>query len=739
MPLDRFMIAPINGGLTTDQKPWLITDDSFSQLNNAYVFRGRVKKRFGSRLMNNTVVQSVAQLYSRVRVSLGTNEGVALSLPGIATQLKIGQMFSVGTDIYTVYQLGAAALTYSTNPVTTATINNTSNPNTVTFTNEGAVTVYYYPATPIMGFITYETNSSNTDPVFVFDRQFAYQFGVPTAGAFNQVGTAIWTGTDAQFFWGTTWGQDTTSRNLFVVNGNYPDQIKYWNGSAWTTIHPQISAVGGTYTLETALMTVVFKNRLIMLNTWEALNGGTPVQYTNRVRWAAFGDPLQTNGWRQDIPGLGNFLDAATMEDIVSCGFIKDRLIVYFERSTWELVYTGNQAQPFTWQKLNTELGAESLFSSVPFDKVLLTVGNVGVHACNGVNVQRVDDKIPDTVWQIHDGATEVNRVYGIRDYYSEQVYWTFPSISTNPYSATYPNKILVYNYKTGSWAFNDDSITAFGYYYSAAQSSTNWSSTDAFWNSNGISWGTGSAQTLNQEILAGNQEGYVFIVDANQAQNAPALQITNIYLDASDNVTLTVINHNLNVGDFIYVEWLNGLTGPFLSLYEISLISDANTFIIIAPDIQGVIEAGGVYTGGGTIARLSQINILTKQFNFYVDQDRNATIQRVDFLVDRTPVGEFTVDYLLSSSAQGTITQAEENGSLIGTSIVETSPYALYPMEATQDRLWHPTYPMAEGQSVQLNIYLSPTEMVNYGVVTSPFEIHAYTFYVQPTSARLQ
>lgn len=736
MPLDRFMIAPIQGGLETSEKSWLIPEDAMATLNNAYIFRGRLRKRFGSRLMNSTVAQSVAQLSSRVRINLGNTPG-PLNLPGNASQLKIGQMFSVGNDIFTVYQLGAAALTLSTNAGATATINNVANPNTVVFTGEPAGTpIWYYPANPIMGVIIYETVNSVTDPSFVFDTQFAYQF---TGGAFARLGAAIWTGSDSQFFWGTTWGEDTTSRNLFVVNGNATDQIKYWNGAAWTTINPTILISGGnTYRLESAIMTVVFKNRLVMLNTFESLNAGAATQYTNRARWAAFGDPLQVDGWRQDIKGKGNYLDAATMEDIVSCGFIKDRLIVYFERSTWELVYTGNQAQPFTWQKLNTELGAESTFSAVPFDKVLLGISNVGVHACNGVNVQRIDDKIPDTVWQINDGIANTRRVYGIRDYYSEQVYWTFPNVNTSEFSATYPNKILVYNYKTGSWAFNDDSITAFGYYYAATQSSILWSALDVFWNSTDVNWNSGTAQALNEQIIAGNQEGFVFIVDSNQSKNAPALQITNITL-VSSNVTLTVVNHNLNVQDYIYIEFLNGLTGPFLSLYQVDSIVTANTFTIVAPDIQGVIAAGGIYTGGGIITRLSQIDILTKQFNFYVDQDRNATVQRVDFLVERTESGKFTVDFLASTSTQGLLSSALSNGAVQGNGTVETSPYGIYPFEAQQERLWHPAYLNAEGNAIQLHIYLSDTQMRTFSVVTSPFAIHAITIYTQMTSQRAQ
>lgn len=739
MPLDRFMIAPIQGGLETDLKPWLTPDDAFPRLNNAYIFRGRLRKRFGSRWMNSSASAATGQLSSRVRINIGNTPG-ALNLPGDASQLKIGQMFSVGNDMFTVWQLGAGVTTLSTNAGATATINSTTNPNTVTFTGETAATpVYYYPANPIMGFIIYETAAALADPVYVFDTQFAYQF---SGGAFQQLGTANWTGTDYQFFWGTTWGEDTATRNLFVVNGNYPDKIKYWDGATWTTINPVISMVGGTYTLETSLMAVVFKNRLVMLNTFESLGGGAPDQFTNRARWAAFGDPLQANGWRQDIPGKGNFLDAATMEDIVSCGFIKDRLIVQFERSTWELVYTGNQAQPFTWQKLNTELGAESTFSTVPFDKVLLTVGNVGIHACNGVNVQRVDDKIPDTVWQVHDGSTSVNRIFGIRDYYAEQVYWTFPNIDTNDFSSTYPNKILVYNYKTGSWAFNDDSITAFGYYSAASQSAITWDSLDITWDNTDITWDSGVAQTNNQEIIAGNQEGYVFIVDSNLAQNAPALQITTINLDTNNNVTLTVINHNLNVQDYIYIQNLNGLTGPFFPIYQVDSIVSANVFTIIAPDIQGVLPAYPTrsdYTGGGIISRVSQIDILSKQFNFYVDQDRNATVQRVDFLVDRTDRGEFTVDYLVSTSSQGLLQSASNNGSLLGSGTVETSPYDLYPFEQQQDRLWHPAYLMAEGQAIQIQIYLTDTQMRSLSISSSPFQVHAMTFFCQPTTSRLQ
>jgi len=46
-------------------------------------------------------------------------------------------------------------------------------------------------------------------------------------------------------------------------------------------------------------------------------------------------------------------------------------------------------------------LGSESTFSTVPFDKVLLSIGSTGVHACNGVNVERIDNKIPNEVLKL--------------------------------------------------------------------------------------------------------------------------------------------------------------------------------------------------------------------------------------------------------------------------------------------------------------------------------------------------
>jgi len=748
MAFDRFMIAPIAGGLQKDVKPWLISNDAFEQLNNAYIFRGRVRKRFGSSLMNQGVAVEVAQLSSRLRIALTGGAAVGITdgagnatgtVPGIL--FKVGQLFSIGTQIFTVSVTGAPGAMLNTG-IGTGTYNTTTG--VYVFAGATPLTqIYFYPAEPVMGLIQYEDGTSLADPTYAFDTQFSYQF---TSGAWARLGTAVWTGSNSQFFWGCNWrGIATTDRLLYVTNNNSADGIKYWNGAVWAVLNPLIDS-GGVNRLITANMIVVYKNRLVVLSPTE-----TTGTYTNRARYSQDGDPLDALAWRGDIPGRGNSIDADTHENIVSCCFVKDRLIVFFERSTWTLVYTENPAQPFTWQRINIELGADSTFSAVPFDQVALAIGNVGIHQCNGQNVDRIDDKIPDDVWNIHAGTNSVARVHGIRDYFAEQVYWTFPNLDTNSFNSTFPNKILVYNYVAGTWAFNTDSITTWGYFYAASQSAINWDSQQTTWDDTDVTWDSGVGQPLNQDIIAGNQEGFVFVCSSDDSSNAAALQITNI-VNSSGNVLVTAINHNLDVsthgstqddqsqeGDYVYLQFLNGLTGPFSGIYPVISVVSADQVIILAPDILAALQLGQTYTGGGTIARVSRIDIITKQFNFYVNKDRNAYIQKVDFLVDRTDEGAITVDYFLGSSSEGNLSESITNGSIVGTGILETTPYTLYPLEAKQDRLWHPVYLQGDSNAIQLRIYLNNDQLSNFNIATEGFEIHAMCIYATPTGSRLQ
>lgn len=725
MASQRFLIAPYDtdSGLTTDVKPWRIPDTAFSTLNNAYVFRGRVRKRFGSRWFSND------PLKSRLRMNIGVIGG-ALTIPAGANTLQIGQMFSVGADRFTITQLGLNVATLTTNPAVTATINTVPNPNTVAFV--GAVPgtiVYWYPALPVMGLLSLQTGNINNDFLIGFDQNYAYQY---TNGWERlNLGVSTWVGSDSQFFWGATWTGTTAADKFFFVTNfdqNDPNYMRYLDTTlTWNTFRPVIN---GAVNLDSCRIIVPFHNRLVCLNTWE--NG---LNYTNRARYSWIGDP--SDNANAFLTGNGSAIDASTTESIVSSEFIKDRLIVYFERSTWELVYTGNQAYPFTWQQINTELGAESTFSVVPFDRVALGVGNVGVHACNGANVERIDNKIPQEVFDIHDTDEGPKRVYGIRDYFTELVYWTFPDTTTDT-DNPYPRKVLVYNYKTATWAFFDDSITVFGYFQPALTGTVEtvtWDSTTVTWD-DPVPWGSGSSQARFRQVAAGNQEGYTFICDSTVATNAAVLQITNVATVAAM-TQLTVINHNVRVGDFLYIQnavWSDASNGLNDQIFQVTSVTDNQTFTIgpVAPFT-------GTYAGGGLISRVSKIEITTKQFNFFAEEGRNAYISKIDFMVDTTKSGRITANYFVSTSGATLLQDSAANGTLLGTGILETFPYASIPFESGTTRVWHPVYFQADGEVVQFQLILTDDLMVDTTVRDQNFELHAMCIYADKTSYRFQ
>ena len=777
MPMDKFFIAPMDkeSGLDTSVKPWLIPDTAFSSLENAYVFRGRVRKRFGSRWFGNT------QFSSRLRVNIGTTAAVTGNFsgftPGAGTPIvtpAIGQAFSIGTAIFTVNVLGtapAANLLRSDGVAMTATFDSATGAVVI----DGATpltTVYYYPALPVMGLISYETGAQvEYEPTIAFDTTFSYQYNNSTIGwerITGEVtpGASIWTGDNSQFFWGASYnGANAYDYILWVTNYNENETLRTrtFDGTNWDTFYPQISAyvagppiVPGIY-LASYLIVVPFKNRLVVFNTWEneTLDNMTYTlrNYQNRARYSAVGSALAADAWRQDIPGEGSGVDCPVNQAIVTVEFIKDRLIVFFENSTWEFVYTGNQIYPFAWQQINEELGAESTFSVIPTDKVAIGVGNVGIMACNGANVERIDTRIPDEVFAIHQQDSGIERVYGIRDYFVEMFYWSFPGDEQST-AFPYPNRVLVYNYKTNTWAFNDDSITVFGYFQPVT--GITWDSTTVTWDDD-VSWDSGATQALFRQVVAGNQEGYTFIIDANEKVNAPVLQITDIPTILGDVITITCIDHNLRDEDYVYIQGVvatGNLEDINNGIYQVTVLSSTQFNIVYSP-FPPVIA--GTYQGGGIMSRVSQISISTKEYNFYAKQGMNAAINKVEFMVDTTAATalcSLDVNYYVSTSQSNLLVDSQPavgTGSILGQGTLDTFPYALYPYEATSSRKWSPVYINSVGEVISLKIQMNNEQMTTVIPVLNPdstysytgptfenFELHSMVFYATP-SGRLQ
>ena len=722
--LQKYLVGPYETGEQNNLEPWLLPEDAFRILEDAYVWRGRVKKRFGYSLLGTT------DLKSRLRVRVGTTDGsgnLSDKVPG--TKFKIGQMFSIGTEIFTVNVLGTPADMLDTGSATKATYDT----DTGDFVFEGAdptTVIFFFPADPVMGLRIRERPAINFEDTLAFDTQFSYQ---RIAGAWERIvntipGPDLWTGDNSQFFWSVNYrAASPFQTNFYTVNFNRDDHIRFLpQGSTdWVDLRPQLDAGGAPVRfLDSCRILIGYKNRLLALNTLET-ESGDEVTYPSRCRFSRSGNPVDpVTSWIDTTPKGGGVVNASTQQQIVSADIIKDRLIVYFERSTWELVWIGFPDTPFKWQQLNNELGCESTFSIIGFDDSILGVGNVGIHSCNGINVKRIDQKIPDEVYKIHNDNKGPERVYGIRDFVPELVYWTFPPEVNEP---TFPTRVLVYNYKNQSWAFFNDSFTCFGYFQKDTDLKwnlvgavyTNWASWNAPWNA-------GRLQSAFPAVVAGNQEGFTFIIDTDNNSNSQSLQIT----DMVPPDTLKIVDHNLNIGDFIRLEEFQGiifdnlLDTPIVKVKEV-LDVDKNTITI---------DAGftGVYTGGGKARRVSNFNILTKQYNPGTPVGIQFRLPYIDFLLEITAKGELTIDVLIDASKGTTVRDNTPSGTLLGSNILFTKFEQLFGDQKNSIYTWHRFFVQSQGQFIQLNFKMNDEQMKDFEISSSGFSMQAMLLNVE-------
>lgn len=727
----NFAIVNLRDGARRDLEPFLINNDSFPILENAYLFRGRINRR--------SCYQKLGTGNSRLRWQIGTTGAspFTFTLPDNPITSSIVQ-FSIGSVFFTDPGGASPVTLLSTDPAYSGTLNRASGAVSISHPVIAPTAVYYYPGLPVMGLRTLEKTTLNDEDLLAFDTRYSYIFSNSSqdferANQFTTTNnTFVWEGTDSDFFWTTNyfsvlWATNNIAGLHAAVNADAPnegDGIRWFNSAdtppgRWSNFNP---AVDGTNFLLGGLIILPYKDRLVVLNT---LEGATLPATRNpqRARWCQNGTPFYTNApsgigtdaasWRSDQVGKGGFIDAPTAEQIVSAEFIKDTLIVYFERSTWQLVYTGNPLLPFVWQKINTELGSESTFSIVPFDRGAFGVGNYGIITCDSVNVERIDQKIPDEVFQIQNKNNGVKRVYGIRDYNTQLVYWTYPIISdednqTTSYDLVFPNQTLVYNYLDGSWSEFDDCFTCFGYWQSSVDRT--WASLGIAWETAGFAWNSQVTQAKYPAVIGGNQRGFVVVFSQiqNLGQNSPYLEISNF----SSN-TITCPDHNLVNGDYILITACTGYTASNGLIYKV-VSATSSTF-----QLDPLVNATG-YTGGGLITHLPNFTIVTKQFNPFYQQGDSVRLSYIDIYADKTEDGEITANFYTNS----------QTSEAIETAAVSTAPETATAYSSNQSRIWHRIYTNSFGSFFQNIFTLSDAQMRDLETTTSDVTIHGLIYY---------
>lgn len=730
MSYKPFYIEAFKTGLERDKSDFQLLPDAFSILQDAYVWRDRVSRKKGYKQVGRLLRILTTQ-------ALGNTTGASHS-GNIKTVLSLetnAQIISGSVSI-TVAAPNTETFTEPATPDGTL-VGNGGGSGTINYST-GAYTLIsgagwgvgqaitanfnYAPTLSVMGISIRALTTINADITVAFDTKYTYQWNTGSKRFEEFGGGTTWQGSDSQFFYVSNYYSTTASGDIMLATnfnkGPTPDPIRYYNGT-WNTFAPAVDGAGNE--MHQCRLIFPYKGRLIALNTWEGSTLAAATQNSRRARWSQNGDALAADAWRSDIAGKGGYIDAPTSEAIISAEFIRDTLVVGFEKSIWKLRYTGNFILPFVWERVDNEFGVESTFSIVRADASQISIGSNGIVACDGINAKRIDSKIPNTVFNIHNENDGLFRVHGIRDYDKKLIYWTFPSAQNDK---TYPDRVLVFNYEDLSWSFFKDSLTCFGVLQEFGDKT--WADyPNTTWEQALFPWVDTALQTLYPAVIAGNHQGFIVKLQ-RRARNDPGLTITAI--TPGTPVQITSPNHNLSTGDYVRITGILGTSNALNNTsYRVNFV-DVNNITLSDSNGNPITLAGGsTYLGDGEIILLHDYRVRTKKFNF-LDRGTGTELGYIDFLLNSTTNGEFNVDIFADNNNN---TPVNVNDSFFNNT-VSTSAYE---SDITgQDKLLHRMFSRQHVQFLQFELNLTGDQKVDTSIHDSDIEIYAMTAWVEPS-----
>ena len=763
-------------GLVQERENFLLPDDAYPVLQNAYVWRERLIRKQGFSLLG------------RLQRQIGTTNGsgnITVTINPNPLQTGIAS-FVIGTDIFVDPGTTSPTQILLTNSLgATHTLNRTTGVLTITGSIAGTA-VQYRPGLPVMGIRIEELISSANDRTVFFDQNYAYVYDPSLPGFKEFIPGTTWNAagldvTAVDFFWSTNyWIGGTGGANpfpsgtkLFWVTNNsghssgFADPPRITDGTTWENFFPSVWSqidAGPTF-LTNYLCNLPYRGRMVCFNTWEGATAAGSINYSNRIRWSTIGNPFiaytagppATGSWRDDIRGQGGFLDIPTSEDIISVGFVRDNLVIYCERSTWQLRYTGRAISPFQIEKVNSELGTESTFSAVQFDTSLVGIGDKGIVECDSYKSERIDIKIPDFVYEFNELNNGVSRVQGIRDFPSRLAYWTVPlsgyydgAVGTG--DRIFPNIRLVYNYENDSWALFTDSLTTLGNYQE--QTGRTWLNTPQPWINCPFPWIDDPFG--DPIILGGNQQGFIQKLDSATltggaaTTNGVSLFITNIV--GGSPVVVTSPDHNLITNSAPGIKGsvigISGIVGNFAAdlnggIFGVVVV-DANNFELwtynpaddqfsIATD-----EPLLTYQGGGLINIRENFSIQSKKFNF-LDEGQNIQLGYIDILMAATQLGAIALNVFLNyndSDASNIVPfNSIDNDSITETpdtffnSIIPTSQSTLSGIDGS--KFWQRVFCATRANFLTLEYTFNNAQMVGIEQ-TLPVQIDAQILWIR-------
>jgi len=484
-------------------------------------------------------------------------------------------------------------------------------------------------------------------------------------------------------------------------------------GNGWVNFMPPLSQFAFSvaelpqkiYYLVGAKLIFPFKDRLLFLGPVVQASTGSPIYLRDTVIYSQNGTPYYTASytdnpgiagedtptsvtnvftpllvpanqtatpaaWFEDQVGFGGFISAGVADAITSVSSNEDVLIVGFTGIQTRLVASGEDITPFNFYLINSELGTGSTFSAINLDEGVISRGARGYVITRQVGTQRIDLEIPDEVFEISLISNGAERMTAQRDFENEWIYFTYRGNENSASKYIYPTETLQYNYRDNSYAIFKEAYTTYGPF--KRQTGFTWATIPyRTWNSWRTPWNAGNSNVLQVDILAGNQQGFILFRDEG-TNEGDSLYIQNIVSSI-----VTSPDHCLNENDYIVINGVLGTLGLQVNGQIFSVANVTKDTFRLNPNI-----VGGTYTGGGTIKRMYQPFVQTKQFPQSWAMGRKTRIGPQQYLLSKTEGGQITVQIFLSQNSansfnDGSIVPApgSVNNSLVYSQIVYTCP----------------------------------------------------------------
>ena len=467
MGYQPFLIAPFQTGLDTDQEPWLLPQDAFTNIENGHIHHGYIEKRQGYRYLGDMV-------HGRA-ISAITNANPAVFTVASTADLTTGDTVSLHYLAGGTWSnLNAIKYTLTVASGTTFTLTDSSGTD-VDGTTLGAYTANTgrlgtFPGNRIMGIVRYIT-SGNTRTLLISDteRVAIYNSGsnifepldLYDIGGTLRTNNDVWASTVYNYIWAGNWQSAGLVNRVYLTNGKAyvtgapgTDGIVYYDATnRGAPASPNVAqfqpALNSTDTLYGSKLIFSIRQRLVVLYTYE-YNGATTNTFPQRARWCAAQNP---SNWDDSVAGGGGFVDAPTGDQIISARNLQDILIVAFTDSVWTLRPVPDPALPFRWDKVNDFRSCDGKMASVAYDRYVASLGIRGIVATDAVETRRIDERI-DSFTSDEVNSDEFEKVFASRSFSNRRTWVLYPTNDDYSNNSTNDaNAALIYDDDSGAWS----------------------------------------------------------------------------------------------------------------------------------------------------------------------------------------------------------------------------------------------------------------------------------------------